>query len=82
MVLRHKGYGVYVTCDGRSLEEFDFQVENDTTVSCYIASEQGKVCDILFATLHPNSNYPLGLCGTLGRRHVAGKRFANKRRAV
>jgi len=44
MVLSHRGYGVSVTCDGTPLDEFDVKVESETTVSCYIPSQQGKVC--------------------------------------
>lgn len=44
MVLKHKGYGAYISCDDTPLDEFAFTKEDETTVSCYICSQAGKVC--------------------------------------
>ncbi|KZT71916.1 hypothetical protein DAEQUDRAFT_644486, partial [Daedalea quercina L-15889] len=32
----------YVHCDGMTVDEYDFRIVDDNTVSCYIASEAGK----------------------------------------
>jgi hypothetical protein len=41
MILRHRGYGVYITVDCQQLEVFKTTAE--TTISCYVASEVVKV---------------------------------------
>lgn len=41
--LKHRGYSVWITCEGSSLEEFAITKEDETTASCYICSEAGKV---------------------------------------
>ncbi len=43
MPLRHRGYGAYISCDGEELDAYKTKVENDKVISCYIASEVGKV---------------------------------------
>ncbi|KAI0716754.1 hypothetical protein C8Q76DRAFT_616324 [Earliella scabrosa] len=42
--MHHKGYDVWVTCDGEQLPEYQTKVEGDQgkNVACYIPSESGK----------------------------------------
>ena len=53
--MHHKGYDVWVTCDGEQLPEYQTKVEGDQgkNVACYIPSESGKVCPHLCMLLHP-----------------------------
>ena len=37
------GCSVQVLCDGREMEQFDVRQENDDTISCWIASQEGQV---------------------------------------
>ncbi|KAL1947902.1 hypothetical protein VTO73DRAFT_13626 [Trametes versicolor] len=41
MPLKHRGYGAYITCDGRELEQFKVKVESDKIVSCYVPGDTG-----------------------------------------
>lgn len=43
MPLKHRGYGAYITCDGRELEQFQVKVESDKIVSCYVPGDTGTV---------------------------------------
>ena len=42
MPLNHRGYGAYLTCDGKELEMYKVK-EKGEVVSCFVASEAGKV---------------------------------------
>ena len=44
MPLRHRGYGAYISCDGQVLQVHKTKVEDARVISCYVASEAGKVC--------------------------------------
>ena len=43
MPLELGGYSAHVSCGGKELEAYDVTDENGTTVSCWIASEEGQV---------------------------------------
>lgn len=43
MVLQNKGYGAYIVCDNAPLTEYAITQEDETTVSCFVCSETGKV---------------------------------------
>lgn len=44
MPLTLRGFSVHVSCEGQELKQYDVRVEGNT-ISCYIASEVGKVRD-------------------------------------
>lgn len=75
MVLRHKGYGVYITCDGQRLAEYNIQIEDPLTISCYVPSEKGKVCTPPGTTA--GGSHILDLCDSLGRRQTPGKHITS-----
>ena len=54
MPVKHRGYGAYISCDGVELEAHKVGVDskNRTLVSCYVASEVGKVCLDTYLPLH------------------------------
>lgn len=78
MVLRHKGYGVYITCDGQPLAEYNFQVEDPLTVSCYVPSEKGKVCATRATALPFLYKLP-EFRNSLGGRRTSGTCIASTR---
>lgn len=41
--MRYRGYEVSINSGGQILEEYSEQVEDEKSVSCWIASEAGKV---------------------------------------
>lgn len=43
MAIEFLGFTIWVHSDGKELEEYKVQVEDENTVSCYIPSEVGKV---------------------------------------
>ncbi|KAI0670380.1 hypothetical protein C8Q78DRAFT_1079353 [Trametes maxima] len=43
MPLMHRGYGAYISCDGRELEQLRAKAsEKDQSASCYVCSDAGK----------------------------------------
>ncbi|KAI0647053.1 hypothetical protein C8Q79DRAFT_957567 [Trametes meyenii] len=43
MPLTHRGYGVYISCDGRELEQLRVKTsEQERSASCYVCSDTGK----------------------------------------
>ena len=39
----HRAFEVYVSCNGRKLDEFQTKLEDPNTITCYIPSEANKV---------------------------------------
>lgn len=46
MPLQHNGYSAYIKCEGKELEVYGVGVEDEKTVSCWVASEEGKVTSV------------------------------------
>ncbi|KAH9951474.1 hypothetical protein B0H21DRAFT_705714 [Amylocystis lapponica] len=42
MPLNHRGFGAFITCEGKELELYAVKVEDETTITCWIASEAGR----------------------------------------
>ena len=43
MPIEFLDFTVWIDSEGQELQEYEIQVEDENTVSCYIASEVGKV---------------------------------------
>ena len=43
MPLEFKGFSAHICCDGKELEQYDVQQEDERTVTCWVPSESGKV---------------------------------------
>ncbi|OBZ75809.1 hypothetical protein A0H81_04301 [Grifola frondosa] len=50
MPLELHGYSVYISCDGKEIEQCDVREDDAKTVSCWIPSEAGKEFEIYFGT--------------------------------
>ncbi|EJF65858.1 hypothetical protein DICSQDRAFT_151905 [Dichomitus squalens LYAD-421 SS1] len=46
MPLSVKGYTAHICCDGKELEQYDVQQEDERTVTCWIPSEAGKAFSV------------------------------------
>lgn len=44
MPVTFKGFTFWLVSGGVPIEEYNVQIEDRTTISCYIPSETGKVC--------------------------------------
>ncbi|KAH9854232.1 hypothetical protein C2E23DRAFT_820064 [Lenzites betulinus] len=75
MPLKHRGYGAYISCDGRELEQLRVKVE-DKTVSCYVPVDTGTEYKVHWVDSKPPSHISVEV-RTDGRRigvvsHVKG----------
>lgn len=54
MPLNINGYTAHIRCEGKELQAYDIQNEDAKTVTCWVASEEGKVrsCTTTRDTLH------------------------------
>ncbi|KAH9951475.1 hypothetical protein B0H21DRAFT_719135 [Amylocystis lapponica] len=66
MPLNHRGFGAFITCEGKELEHYAAKVEDEKTISCWIASEAGKEFEVNW------SDY-------MGETHSTGKVFMDGR---
>lgn len=48
--MRNSGLQVFIESDGQVLPEYQVEVADEKTMSCYIASEVGKVCHLYAMT--------------------------------
>ncbi|KAI1795879.1 hypothetical protein LXA43DRAFT_989893 [Ganoderma leucocontextum] len=46
MPLKLKGFSAHICCDGKELEQYDVQLEDERTVTCWIPSESGKAFSV------------------------------------
>ncbi len=53
MPLKLNGYTAHVCSDGKELEAHGLQAEGENAVSCWIASESGKVCGPWLSNVSP-----------------------------
>ncbi|KAH9922888.1 hypothetical protein B0H21DRAFT_163059 [Amylocystis lapponica] len=60
------GFDVSISCEGKTLSEYDVQLQDDKTVVCYIPSETGKKFKICWRYVH-------GQASTSVRSHIDGR---------